>query len=158
MNVNYKKTHPDAKDPVQATDGAAGFDLTAISKNKVYNSEHGNLDYIEYSIGIAFEIPEGHVGLLVPRSSISKMNLSLCNSCGILDADFRGTVSYRFKKTNNIGSSGEYNVGDRIGQLVIVPVPKMTLVEVPELSTTVRGEGGYGSSGRGGTVGQSQAW
>ncbi len=105
------------------------------------------------SVGLAFEIPEGHVGVLAPRSSISTKNLSLCNSIGVIDSDFRGTVTFRFRQINQ-GSYGEYNIGDRIGQLMIMKVENIDMQEVTELSDTERGEGGYGST----NVERSQAF
>ena len=144
--MKFKKTHKDAVAPKKANPGDAGWDLVAVSKNKVYNRNLGYLEYIEYSVGLSFELPEGTVGLLFPRSSISKMNLDLSNSVGVLDSSFRGTVTFRFRQVNN-GSYGEYNIGDRIGQLVVLDLKNEDMVEATELTETERGEGGYGSSG-----------
>ena len=146
MKVRIKKTHPDAKIPTYAKPGDAGLDLTAVSKT--YNTEHG---FYEYDTGLAFEIPEGYVGLLFPRSSVSKKDLSLANSIGVLDSSFRGTVTFRFKRTKEVHTAYDnhkgYDAGDRIGQIVIIPHPKIDFEEIDELSDSERGDGGYGSTG-----------
>lgn len=150
--MKFKKMHKNAVTPMRATTGAAAYDLVAVTKNKVYNRNLGYLEYIEMSVGLAFEIPEGHVGILAPRSSISTKNLALCNSIGVLDSDYRGEVTFRFRQINQ-GSYGEYNIGDRIGQLMIMKVENIDMQETDVLSDTERGEGAYGS-----TDTKSQAW
>lgn len=160
IKVKIKKTHPDAVIPRYAKVGDAGLDLTATS---MYYDEYGN---ICYGTGLAFEIPEGYVGLIFPRSSICKEQLLLSNAVGVIDSGYRGEVSFKFKpsmaldnrqcvttdaeklwsiavRQNNI-----YKVGDRIGQMIIMPYPSIEFEEVEELSETERGEGSYGSSGR----------
>jgi dUTP pyrophosphatase len=148
LELKFKKLNENAVAPKRATPGSAAFDIVGISKKEVYHEVYANLLYIEYKTGLAFEIPPGHVGLLFPRSSISNYSLSLCNAVGILDSDFRGEVTFRFKPT----SSGqyrnfEYKDGNKIGQLVIMPIPEVELKEVQELSSTERDIGGYGSTG-----------
>lgn len=145
MIVKFKKLNSAAITPTRGTEFSAGLDLTAISKDKVYHKNHGYLEYISYSTGLAVEIPEGFVGLIFPRSSISKYNLSLSNAVGVIDADYRGEISFRFKALGS-ASIGEYDIGDRIGQLLIVPNPTIDLVEVDELNETTRGDNGYGST------------
>lgn len=141
MIVKFKKLHPDAVIPTRGTDSSAGLDITAIYVIQTP-------EYIEYKTGLAFEIPEGYAGLLFPRSSISKKTLTLTNSVGILDSDFRGEISFRFKVTSaNATDANLYQIGDRIGQLVIMPYPKVELQEVQKLNTTERGSGGFGSTG-----------
>ena len=157
MQVKIKKLVENAVIPFYAKQGDAGLDLTATSKE--YDS-YGNT---VYGTGLAFEIPEGYFGLLVPRSSNSKTDLRLTNSSGILDSSYRGEVMFKYRNDNyakmdegmqahlvigGIEFVNEYEVGDRIGQLIILPYPKIELIEVEELSKTERGEGGYGSSGR----------
>lgn len=153
--MKFKKTHSNAVAPKRATSGAAAFDLVAVTKEKIYNKNLGYLEYIEMSVGLAFEIPDGYVGILAPRSSISTKNLSLCNSIGVIDSDYRGTVTFRFRQINQ-GSYGEYSIGDRIGQLMIVKVDSVDMEEVLELNPTERGEGGYGSTDV--IKDRSQAW
>jgi dUTP pyrophosphatase len=136
MKVRFKKLHPDAVTPTYAKDGDAGLDLTAISKT--------NADtFIQYGTGIAIEIPKGYVGLIFPRSSVSKLeNFYLKNSVGVIDSGYRGELMLRFNKSFSF-----YEVGDKIGQLIIIPYPTIYLEEVDELSSTDRGEGGFGSTG-----------
>jgi len=140
--VKFKKLDPYAVIPVQ-TDGNTGMDMVAI---KVEHTDN----YIEYSTGIAVEIPEGYAGLLFPRSSVSKTNLILSNGVGLVDPNFRGEIRFRFKNNRNTTKqrANIYGIGDRIGQLVILPYPKITSLEVTELSETTRGEGGFGSTGK----------
>jgi dUTP pyrophosphatase len=127
--------------PNKATDGSAGFDLTAISETFI--TEAGG-PLFEYDTGVAFEIPKNMVGLVFPRSSISKMSLSLSNAVGVIDSDYRGTVKFKFRITP---PGKKYKVGDRIGQIVFVPIPEIELVAVDKLSDTTRGSSGFGSSG-----------
>jgi dUTP pyrophosphatase len=138
MQVKFKLEHKDAKLPSYAKDGDAGLDLIAVN---FIETE----DYLEYDTGIAVEIPYGHVGLLFPRSSLSKYDLTMCNHVGVVDSGYRGTIKVRFKKTKN--SPKMYITGDKICQLVIVPYPKIIPIESNELSNSSRGTGGFGSSG-----------
>ena len=154
MNIKIKKLHPNAVIPSYAKHGDAGMDLTAIHKD--YDNE-GN---VVYKTGLAFEIPEGFVGLLFPRSSNAKKDLILSNSVGVLDSGYRGEVMFKFKRVFNLVEFGrvmdnenerhvvinDYNIGDKIGQLIILPYPQIEFEEVQELSMTERGEGGYGST------------
>ena len=139
MTIKFKKLHPAAVIPKIAKVGDAGADLTAIEKEMDNYSGQ-----IIYRTGIAVEIPEGHVGLIFPRSSIYKTSLSLTNSVGVIDSGYRGELTFRFRGYYQVA----YNVGDRIGQLVILPLPLVEYEEVEELSTTERGEDGFGSTGK----------
>jgi dUTP pyrophosphatase len=144
MKVRIKKLHQDAVIPKYAKPGDAGLDLTATEITFTPS-------YIAYKTGLAFEIPEGYVGLLFPRSSNSKKQLLLTNSVGVLDSGYRGEVEFRFKIVGNgvtpEGDLDTYNVGDKIGQLLIIPYPSIQFIESDTLSETERGEGGFGSSG-----------
>lgn len=142
MLVRFRKSHPEAVTPLQATSGAAGLDLVAVSRN-VPNPTFGA--YVEYDTGICVEIPPGYVGLVFPRSSISDQDLSLANAVGVIDSDYRGSIKFRFRST---GGMRQYKPGDRIGQLVITPTPVVTLHEVGVLGPTERGDGAHGSTGR----------
>jgi dUTP pyrophosphatase len=138
MKVKIKKLHQDAVIPSYAKKGDAGLDLVAVSV--LYKH-----DQVVYDTGLAFEIPEGHVGLLFPRSSICKKSLTLSNSVGVLDSGYRGSVKFVF----NVYSKGDiYGIGERVGQLLIVPYPTIELEQVDELDETERGSGGFGSSGK----------
>lgn len=140
MKVKIKKLVQNAVIPKYAKPGDAGMDLvcTEVEFTK---------DYIAYKTGLAFEIPEGYFGMLVPRSSNSKKDLLLTNSCGILDSGYRGEVEFRYKCTGNLLDNNIYYSGDRIGQIIILPYPQIEFEEVDELSTTDRGTGGFGHTG-----------
>ena len=141
MLVKFKRLDDMASIPKYANPGDAGLDLVAISKK--FNS---NTETVEYDTGLAFEIPEGYVGFLAPRSSICKTGLFLSNSIGILDSGFRASVRAIFRISNP--ALPIYEVGDRVVQLVIVPAIQADLKEFGELSETKRGFGGFGSTGK----------
>lgn len=141
IKLKVKKLHPEAVLPSYAKHGDACFDLTAVNIHNEYK-------YIEYGTGLAFEIPEGYVGLIFPRSSVTNKDLMLKNSVGVIDSGYRGEITFRFAADTSKGHTIQiYTVGERIGQMLILPIPTVELKEVEELSTTERGEGGYGSSG-----------
>ena len=108
----------------------------------LYFDEHGN--YV-YGTGLAMEIPKGYVGLIFPRSSISKTSHSLRNAVGVIDSGYRGEIIFKF--SINTHNSPVYEVGERIGQMIIMPYPQVEFEEAFELSKTERGKGGYGSTG-----------
>lgn len=141
MKVKIKKLNEAAKIPSYSKTGDAGMDFTSISKN-VYP------DYTEYRTGLAVKIPDGHLGLIFPRSSISNKDLRLTNSVGVVDSGYTGEISFRFKREekNNGRPLRDYEVGDRIGQLIIIPFPKVEWEETDDLGTTERGNGGFGST------------
>lgn len=139
MKVKVKKLSENVVVPQYAKSGDAGLDLTATSRNV---DQKG---FVEYGTGLSFEIPEGYVGLIFPRSSISKINMSLTNSVGVVDSGYRGEVKLRFKPSG--AGNGIYEIGERVGQLIILPYPSVELVEADELDETDRGSGGFGSSG-----------
>lgn len=144
MEVKIKRLHRDAIIPSYAKYGDAGLDLSAVDVS--YKD-----DYISYKTGLAFEIPKGYLGLLFPRSSNSKKDLILCNSVGVLDSGYRGEVEFRYKLVYNGGASRglqhTYSIGDRVGQIVIIPYPEITFVEKEELEDSERGANGFGSTG-----------
>lgn len=169
MEVKIKKLHPLAVIPTYATEDSAGMDLTVVSWEF---DEYGNK---VYHTGLAFEIPKGYAGFIFPRSSNAKKHLWLTNSVGIIDADYRGEVTLKYKTSiriatsfwtrlrlfitktlnpqgsiniTNIWDNDDYKVGDKCGQIVIMPFPKIEFREVKELSKTSRGQGGYGSTGK----------
>ena len=156
MKVKIKKLNDNAVIPSYSKIGDAGLDMTATSKTV---DEYGNFTY---GTGLAIEIPEGYVGLLFPRSSICKKHQYLTNSVGVLDSNYRGEVKFKFKFGIGLEYDQDspnkeyrptmdwnlYEVGDRIGQLIIMPYPNIEFEEVDELSSTNRGEGGFGSTGK----------
>lgn len=165
MNIEIKKLVKNAIIPSYAKFGDAGMDLTATSK---HYDEFGN---VVYGIGIAIAIPLNHVGLIFPRSSNSKQDLLLSNSVGVIDSGYRGELMLKFKPSgvfcdndygvdtigtefefitfsDSIDNYSDYEVGDRIGQIIILPYPSINYVEVNELTETERGTSGYGSTGK----------
>lgn len=136
MQIKFKKTHPDAVIPTRGSDGAAGFDLTAVSLRRA-------ADLYIYDIGIAMEIPAGYFAAIFPRSSIFFTGLELTNCVGVIDSDFRAPISAIFREVpgdqharrlalhplfpGKTHMMHPYKLGDRIAQLIIqpcgVPVP-----------------------------------
>ncbi len=144
MEVRFKKLSDKATTPVYAYDGDAGLDLTAVSVNSEIN-ECGQF-VIVYHTGLALEIPKGYVGLIFPRSSIAKKSLTLTNCVAVIDSNYRGEILLKFKNTTGDSVPAVYPIGAKIAQLVIMPHPIVNLIESDELSSTERGEGGFGSS------------
>ena len=97
-------------------------------------------------LGVAVEIPEGYVMLLIPRSSTWKTPLRMPNSIGVIDSDYRGEVCALLRNTSNFTVTAD--IGERLVQGVIVPVPSVQIQEVEELGETSRGAGGFGSTGK----------
>lgn len=143
--LKVKKLVDKAVVPEYATPGAAGMDLVATSVDYKVSGAYDVIQYVEYGTGLAFEIPEGYVGLLFPRSSVSNTDLMLANSVGVIDSDYRGEVKLRFREVGVLGSI--YKVGDRVGQIVFVPSINLPVTVVGTLSDSARGEGGFGSTG-----------
>lgn len=142
MQVKIKRLHKDATIPAYSKPGDAGMDLTAISVSK---DEYGN---VVYGTGLAIEIPEGCVGLIYPRSSNSKMDLYLTNHVGVIDSGYRGEIMFKFRPIPSLINARIYHPGDRVGQLIIMPIPTIRFTEVSELSDSERGDGGFGSTGK----------
>lgn len=138
--INIKKTNELAIIPKYAHSTDAGMDLVAVSMNETDK-------YIEYDTGIALEIPKGYVGLVFPRSSVSKLDLVQANSVGVIDSSYRNSIKVRFKKLNDNGAC-VYVPGERIAQLIILPYPMIGFNEVEKLSDSDRGLGGFGSTGK----------
>ena len=138
--INIKKTNELATIPKYAHSTDAGMDLVAVSMNETDK-------YIEYDTGIALEIPKGYVGLVFPRSSVSKLDLVQANSVGVIDSSYRNSIKVRFKKLKDDGVC-RYVPGERIAQLIILPYPMIGFNEVEKLSDSDRGLGGFGSTGK----------
>lgn len=189
MKVLIKRLNESAKLPTKAHESDAGFDLYATSR------VFGKDGCATYGTGIAIEIPEGHVGLVFPRSSISRKDMMQTNSVSVIDSGYRGEIYVKFKptliyvdkpeygiehfspedydgtvqvdaETQEVTFHGRnksypdvreghlpfpfraYEVGERIGQLIILPYPAVEWEETETLSESDRGEGGFGSSGK----------
>ena len=141
IKIKIKKLVPEAVIPSYAKPGDAGMDLVATSTSL---DENGNT---VYGTGIAMEIPEGHVGLIFPRSSNAKTDLYLTNHVGVIDSGYRGELMFKFRAIRTPFPK-EYKVGDKVGQIIIMPYPQVAFIETDELSSTERGEGGFGSTGK----------
>ena len=139
--VKVKKLVPEAVVPSYSKFGDAGMDLT-ITK-EIENTSFS----VSYGFGIAMEIPQGYVGLVFPRSSVRNQELILSNCVGVIDSGYRGELQATFKKTQGLDSI-KYKVGERGAQIIILPYPTIYMTEVPELSNTERGTGGFGSTGK----------
>lgn len=139
--VKVKLMNEYAQLPTRGSKDAAGLDLYCPFHIKVPADSQKKIP-----LGIAVEIPKGHMGLLVPRSSMSKTPLRCANSVGIVDADYRGEISIVYENV----SCSDYMIfrSDRIAQLIIVPITVVDVEEVQTLSETERGTGGYGSTGK----------
>lgn len=143
VNVNIKKLKPEATIPTYGTDYAAGADLYAcISENLTINP--GETAFI--GTGVALEVPEGYAGLIYARSGLScKKGLAPANKVGVVDSDYRGEITVALHNHSSEAKTIEPN--ERIAQMVIAPFLGANFVEVDELSDTVRGVGGFGSTG-----------
>lgn len=146
MKIQFKKLNPQAQKPKFGKPGDAGADLEATSVQTYGNHQ------VVYGTGLAVEIPEGMVGLIFPRSSIRNFDLSMSNSVGVIDSGYRGEIMVTFNIVHTESHTVYepyklYEVGDRVAQLVIMPVPLAQYVEVEELSETSRGTEGHGSTG-----------
>lgn len=186
ITLKVKRLCPEAVLPTRAHQTDAGLDIVATSR--VFDED----GCATYGTGLAMEIPEGHVGLLFPRSSIAVRDLMLSNSVGVIDSGYRGEVKFKFKPSllyvdrDGIGHGPDdykgsdqtdidtqivtahgrhpdmpdvhpnclpfpprvYEVGERIGQLIVMPIPYVAVVESDTLGDSERGTGGYGSTGK----------
>ena len=143
MNVKFKKLHDDAKIPSYAHDTDAGLDLTAVSFTQEFDKS--NKLVLVYHTGLAVEIPEGYVGLIFMRSSVSNKSISLTNAVAVIDSGYRGELLLKYKITTD-SLPTIYQPGEKIGQLIIIPYPKINPIEAEELDSSDRNEGGFGST------------
>jgi len=142
MELPFRRLDPDATIPERAHPGDAGFDLRSAVDVEVGPGERAMVP-----TGVAVAIPEGHAGLVLPRSGLaSRHGLTMANAPGLIDEGYRGEVVCAV-----VNLDREHAVrigrGDRIAQLVIVAVPELVPVFVDELPASARGEGGFGSTG-----------
>lgn len=143
MLVKIKKLVKNAVIPTYAHASDAGMDLTATS----VTFDHQKQNWI-YGTGLAFEVPEGFVGLVFPRSSNRRTNSFMTNHVGVLDSGYRGELYLTFKNRDYEDMHKPYEVGEKIGQLIIVPYPKIEWLEVEKLSASDREDKGHGSTGK----------
>jgi dUTP pyrophosphatase len=144
MEILARMLHPDAVVPHYAHDGDAGCDLVAVESCALRAGGGRAL----VATGLAVAIPEGHGGFVLPRSGLAARHGVTCaNAPGLIDPGYRGEVKVALV---NLDPEHDYVVqkGDRIAQLVVLPVTSSTFRLVDQLPAATRGEGGFGSSGR----------
>lgn len=145
IKVNFKKLNENAAAPAYGSEFAAGADLYALTDGETVSFAPGETKLIH--TGIAMEIPEGYAGLIYARSGIAaKRGLAPSNKVGVVDSDYRGEIMVSLHNHSN--SVQEISNGERIAQMVITPFLKADYTETDSLSDTVRGEGGFGSTGK----------
>ncbi len=144
VTVKVKKLDPRAQLPARGSDLAAGADLRACMDGDV---TIGPGETVFIHTGIAAEIPPGYAGLVFARSGLaSKSGLAPANKVGVVDSDYRG--EFMVALHNHSREAVTVQPGQRVAQLVIVPVAVSDFVEVQELTETQRGSGGFGSTGK----------
>lgn len=126
--------------PCKATTGSAGYDLSSAERVTI---EPGKCAMI--STGVRVALPCGSVGLIFERSSLHRHGLSLANKVGVIDSDYRGVISLLLENISD--EPVDISVGDRLAQMIVMPVKQTLLREVTSLDDTKRGDGGFGSTG-----------
>jgi dUTP pyrophosphatase len=143
VTLPVKRLSDAARVPTRAHDGDAGMDLYAAEATRLAPGARASV-----GTGIAISIPDGHAGLVLPRSGLAaRHGISVVNAPGLIDSGYRGEVRVLLLNTDT-SDAFEVRVGDRIAQLLVTPYAADEPVEVSDLEQTVRGEGGFGSSGR----------
>ena len=142
MTLPFRRLDPDAVLPARAHPGDAGLDLRSAVDVEVAPGERALVP-----TGVAVAIPDGHAGLVLPRSGLaSKHGLTMANAPGLIDAGYRGEVICAVVNLDR-DTPVRISKGDRIAQLVVAAVPELAAAWVDELPPTTRGEGGFGSTG-----------
>jgi dUTP pyrophosphatase len=143
MELPVQRLAATATMPTRATAGDAGLDLYASEAARLEPGARASV-----GTGLAIEIPEGHAGLVLPRSGwAAKHGISLVNAPGLIDAGYRGEVRVLLLNTDG-EEAFEISEGDRIAQLLVVPFASLEPVEADSLAESERGGGGFGSTGR----------
>ena len=143
-NIAVKKLDERAVLPTYGSEFSAGADLYALLDEEIVIGV-GETKLVR--TGLAMEIPEGYAGLIYARSGLaSKRGLAPANKVGVVDADYRGEVMVALHNHSTVEQT--ISAGERIAQLVVTPFLKATFEEADELNETVRGEGGFGSTGK----------
>lgn len=142
MRLEFVRLDPKARVPERAHDGDAGLDLRSLDSIRLGPGER-----ISVPTGLAVSIPERHAGFVLPRSGLAmRHGITLTNSPGLIDAGYRGELRVLMLNTDP-AETFQIEPGDRIAQLVVVPIVLPEPVEVEQLTETERGAGGFGSSG-----------
>lgn len=143
MTLRFARLSDEAREPTRAHDGDAGYDLYAVESATLGPGERASV-----GTGIAVAIPDGWAGLVLPRSGLAaRHGITLPNAPGLIDSGYRGEVRVLLLNTDP-QESFDVAPGDRIAQLLLVRHEVPELAEVESLDETVRGVGGFGSSGR----------
>ena len=143
MNIAFRRLNEAARAPARAHADDAGYDLHAAEPATIGPGERASV-----GTGLAVAIPEGHAGLVHPRSGLAaKHGIALVNAPGLIDAGYRGEVRVLLLNTDREAPFG-IEPGDRIAQLVVVAIPAAQFTEAGELPSSGRAEGGFGSTGR----------
>lgn len=141
MNVSFQRLDPELPSPSQAHAGDAGWDLVAATPVRMEPGERTAVP-----TGLAVAIPQGHAGLVLPRSGhAARHGVGVVNGPGLIDSGYRGEITVLL--INHGSEPVQFERGERIAQLVIVAVPTVIWDEVSALDHTARGQGGFGSSG-----------
>lgn len=136
--------------PVYANPGDAGADLRSSEALSLAPGERRLV-----GTGVRIALPDGYAAFVVPRSGLAaKHGITIVNSPGTVDAGYRGEIKVCLLNTDQ-NASYEISVGDRIAQMIVMPVTRATFVPVEELPESMRGEGGFGSTGFGHTIGEN---
>lgn len=139
IKVGFKRLHTNAKVPTKTNNFAAGFDVYTPAK---FHVEPGLP--VVVGMGFSVEIPEGYCMRVIPRSGLASRGITIVNSPGLIDSDYRGELKVIFQSTTGIFG---FDIGDRVCQLTFEKVLPVEFEVVDEISETERGEGGLGSSG-----------
>lgn len=143
MELRFNRLSDAATLPTRAHDGDAGLDLSAAEETTIGPGER-----VSVGTGLAVEIPEGHAGLVLPRSGLAmRHGITLPNAPGLIDAGYRGELRVLLLNTDR-SAAFRVEAGDRIAQLLVTPFADAEPVEAGRLTASARGEGGFGSSGR----------
>jgi dUTP pyrophosphatase len=142
VSLRFVRLDPRAQLPVRAHPGDAGLDLRGIEAVRLGPGERAAV-----ATGLAVAIPDGHAGLVLPRSGLAaRHGLTVVNAPGLIDAGYRGELRVLLLNTDR-HKAYEVSAGDRIAQLVIIAVAALEPVAVTDLDATARGDGGFGSTG-----------
>ena len=144
MRISFQRLAPDAREPERAHEHDAGYDLRAAESARLEPGERASV-----GTGVAVAIPEGHAGLVLPRSGLAaRHGIALTNSPGLIDSGYRGEIRVLLLNTDR-GEAFEVAAGDRIAQLVVVRAESLEFEEVSALDETGRAAAGFGSTGVG---------
>lgn len=142
VRVPIKILSRDAQIPHMAYNGDAGVDLRSVERIVLEPQEHAMV-----ATGLAIALPEGYAGFVLPRSGLAaKHGISIVNAPGLIDSNYRGELKVILLNTDP-NESFTIEIGDRIAQLIVMPVPTINFEQVEELTESQRGESGFGSSG-----------